>query len=303
MKKILIIYYSQSGQLKKIADNLVKPIENLNGIDIIWEEIKPVNDYPFPWGKEFFDCFPESVKGIPCELRPFNFDPDLNPDLVILAYQPWFLSPSIPISSFLQTREAASLLKGKKVITLLGCRNMWAASEEIIKTRLYSLEADLIGNIVLADKANNYISCITIIRWMIYGNKSSSWILPEAGVSAEDIENCTVFGEIIGTAITGSQFENLQKKLVQAGAVKVVYHLVSIEFTARKIFNKFADYVLNKGNAGDVSRNTRIRLFKWYLFIVFFIVSPVVSFFYIIKGFLLFRIKRKITLYYEDVRR
>ncbi len=302
MKRILVICYSQSGQLKKITDQVVRPLNSLKDIDITWERIQPVHDYPFPWGREFFDCFPESVKGIPCELKPFNFDPAINYDLIIIAYQSWFLSPSIPISSFLQSEEAAVLLKDKKVITLLGVRNMWVTSQEILKKRLADLEADLVGNIVLTDRTNNYISIITIIRWLINGRKGASWIFPEAGVSSEDIEKSTVFGEIIAEAITGSQFKNLQQNLIQAGAVKVVYHLMSIEFTARRIFNKFADYVLKKGKAGDVSRKARVSLFKWYLLVVIFIVSPAVSLFYIIKGFLFLRLKRQKSAYYEGVK-
>ena len=302
MKRILVIYYSQSGQLKKIADQVVKPLNNLNGIEITWERIQPLHDYPFPWGREFFDCFPESVKGIPCELKPFNLDLSINYDLIIIGYQSWFLSPSIPMSSFLQSKEAAALLKGKKVITLLGVRNMWVASQEIVKNKLSELKADLVGNIVLIDKTNNYISCVTIIRWLINGRKGSSWLFPEAGVSSDDIEKSAVFGEIIGEALIGTQFENLQKNLVHAGAVKVVYHLMSIEFTARRIFNKFADYVLKKGKAGDISRNARVSLFKWYLLVAFFIVSPAVSLFYIIEGHLMVRRKKQKAVYYEGVK-
>ena len=302
MKKILVIYYSQSGQLKKIANQVVKPLNNFKGIDINWEQIQPVQAYPFPWGRKFFECFPESVKGIPCKLKPLTIDLTTEYDLIILCYQSWFLSPSIPISSFLQSDEARALLKGKKVITLLGVRNMWAASHEIVKNKLSEIEADLMGNIVLTDNTNNYISVITIIRWLIRGKKGPSRIWPEAGVSAQDIEKSAVFGEIIGAAITNSGLENLQTNLVKAGAVKGVYHLISIEFTARRIFNKFADYILKKGNAGDVSRQFRVSLFKYYLLFVIFFVSPAISLFYIIQGFLLSRIKNKKTAYYEGIK-
>ena len=134
------------------------------------------------------------------------------------------------------------------------------------------------------------------------GQKGPSWIWPEAGVSAQDIENSAVFGEIIREAINNSRFENLQTNLVKAGAVKVVYHLISIEFTARRIFNKFADYILKKGNAGDVSRRFRVSLFKYYLLFVIFFVSPAVSLFYIIQGFLQAREKNKKTAYYEGIK-
>jgi len=58
--------------------------------------------------------------------------------------------------------------------------------------------------------------------------------IASGGVSSEDIENSSVFGDIIGDAVTNGHLE-ITKKLVQAGGVKVIYHLVSIESTARKI--------------------------------------------------------------------
>src|SRR5512138_3283319 len=105
MKRILIIYYTQTGQLKEIIDSVVAPLKN--DCQLFYEELKPVPAFPFPWsGKSFFQAFPESVKEIPCELEPFKNNPDENYDLVILAYQVWYLSPSIPVNSFLQTETA-----------------------------------------------------------------------------------------------------------------------------------------------------------------------------------------------------
>ena len=61
-KKVLILFYSQSGQLKAIVDKFKQPFLE-KGITIELAEIKPVNDYNFPWkdSAHFFDTMPESV--------------------------------------------------------------------------------------------------------------------------------------------------------------------------------------------------------------------------------------------------
>lgn len=53
-KKILVIYYSQSGQLTDITDSLTAPlIEAGNSVEKVCVQV--ANDYPFPWtGKAFF---------------------------------------------------------------------------------------------------------------------------------------------------------------------------------------------------------------------------------------------------------
>ncbi len=57
----LVIYYSQTGQLKQIIDQVLSPISQLCDIDVV--EVKPMKPFPFPsTSYVFFDCMPESVQ-------------------------------------------------------------------------------------------------------------------------------------------------------------------------------------------------------------------------------------------------
>ena len=123
---ILVIYYSQSGQLKEILDAMLKPLDSDQEITIHFMALAPKPAYPFPWTTyTFCDAFPESFQEIPCELEPLGIDPDIHFDLVILAYTIWYLSPSIPISSFLQSPSAKKVMDNRPVVTVIGCRNMF----------------------------------------------------------------------------------------------------------------------------------------------------------------------------------
>lgn len=296
-RKILVVYYTQSGQLKKIIDNVLSPL-NEKEFSITYERIQPVDDYPFPWGDKFFNCFPESVKLIPCGLKPFGFDKKESYDLVILACQSWYLSPSIPFNSFLQSEEASHLLKGKNIITIHGVRNMWVSSQEIVKKKIKEIGGNLVGNIVLGDRNDNYVAGFTIIRWLVSGKKEPYGIFPAAGVSEKDISESKKFGEIIKNALEIGNYENLQKDLIKKGAVKVKYNLMMIEKNARRIFNKFASFILKKGGPSNPDRSFRIKLFKWYLLFVFFIVSPFASVFFITLRIIFYPfLSRKIEYY------
>ena len=300
MKNILVVYYTQSGQLKKILDNLLQPIQQQPDINVQYLKIEPGLDFPFPWKKKFFDCFPESVLGIPCKLKPFDNELKENYDLVILGFQSWYLSPPIPMSSFLQHESAKKLLNGKNVITVQGVRNMWIQAQEIIKKRLKEANALLVGNIVLGDRTNNYIAGITIIRWLVHG-KQKSKIFPDAGVSEKDINASNQFGDIILESITKENYNNLQKKLVSKGSVRVKHHLLSLETTARKIFIKLANFAFKKGDYGSVERKGRITIFKMYLIFAFFIVSPFVLIIIRILGLLTYNKFIKESDYYKGV--
>ncbi len=283
MKRILIIYYSQTGQLRKILDSITAPMKN--EMDLIFEELKPVPAFPFPWnGMPFFQAFPESVMEIPCQLEPLKCDPDGNYDLVILAYPVWYLSPAIPMNSFLQLTAASKILKGRPVITILGVRNMWIMAQERVKARIAASGGRLAGNIVLCDPAPNLKSVITIVRWMMKGEKGPfrkfGINFPPAGVPEDQIFTASRFGRIMTEDLSTGNLENLQGDLVQAGAVPVDPVLFNVEKRGKLMFGFWAKFVLKKGGFNDLTREGRLRLFKYYLFTVIYLLSPIVAGFF-----------------------
>ncbi len=277
-KKALVVYYTQSGQLKEIVDAVCGPLAE--DFDFSYEALKPQPEFPFPWpGMTFYQAFPESVQEIPCRLEPFGFDPDEDFDLVVLAYQPWYLSASIPFTSFLKSAEAARVLKGKPVITILGCRNMWIMAQERVRKRIAALGGNLVGNIVLVDKHHNLVSVITIVKWMLKGDKRGSGmyarIFPEAGVDRKDIEASAKYGLAIRDAFRDGEPEGLQDKLLAKGAVEINPVLMSVEQRGYMMFRPWSKFVLRKGGAGDSAREGRLRMFRAYLFTVIYLVSPI----------------------------
>jgi hypothetical protein len=281
MKNCLIIYYSQSGQTYDIVRSITNPLAK--NYQLHFEELQPIDPYPFPWkGMSFFQAFPESVKEIPCQLRSFSFDDSIKYDLVILAYPVWYLSPPIPLSSFLQSEPGMKVLNGTPVITILGVRNMWVMAQERVKARIKEAGGQLVGNIVLTDPYPNLVSVITIVRWMITAKRHGSGlygkIFPPAGVPGESISKSSAFGEIIATESTlDEQLEKLNNKLVRIGAVRINPVLVNIEQRAKIMFGILARWILKKGDYNSPDRIGRLKFFKYYLFTVIYLVSPIAS--------------------------
>ena len=89
MKSVLVIYYSQSGQLESIARNIAKPLVNSDEIQVTFHEILLEKPFPFPWNKEaFFDAFPESFLQIPTQIKPIpQHILNTKYDLILLHYQ------------------------------------------------------------------------------------------------------------------------------------------------------------------------------------------------------------------------
>ena len=274
MKKILVIYFSQSGQQMRILESLTRPLSTA-GHEVIFEELKPVERFPFPWSAyEFFNAFPETFTQQPIPLQALSANTHQDFDLVIIGYQPWFLTPSRPVSSFLQSKDGKRILQNQHVVTVLGCRNMWLGAQEKVKRRLIEANARLVGHIALADRSGNLTSLITILRWMFTGNKNPFWFFPQAGVSEHDIQHASVFGKHIHDALHKNNFNNLQDTLNREGAIEVKPNLVLMEKRGQKAFSVWAKFVAMGGAVHSTGRKLRVYIFMYLLPTAILVLSP-----------------------------
>jgi hypothetical protein len=268
MKRILVVHYSQTGQLNAIVKSIVGPFTNNPEINVVFEEIRPQQPYAFPWGfTDFFNTFPETVNldVIPIEPLSLARADYASFDLVILAYQVWFLSPSLPITAFLKSDAAREILKDKPVITVIGCRNMWLQAQEQVKVLLANVGARLIDNVVLIDAAGTALSFISTPLWMLTGKKGPVGFLPKAGVSEHNIAAASRFGDAIGKELLKTE-PDLNHSLLQGlEAVKVNENLIMSEVMARRGFVIWGKLLRRIGGKENPVRRVLIYFYVVYL--------------------------------------
>jgi hypothetical protein len=302
-KEVLIIYYSQTGQLLDILKNIATPLLG-DGINVSFYEIIPDPNFEFPWKQEkFYDTFPESFLQIPNKFHPPK-DEILNKkyDLIILGYQVWFLTPSIPINSFLKSKYAKILLSDTPLITVLACRNMWIQAQEKMKRLLVSANSKLVGHIALVDRNINHISVITISHWMFSGRKDRFLgIFPRPGVSDHDIAESKKFGPVIKDALLSGSFSNLQEKLIQLKSVYINPFLVRTDERGNLIFSKWANLIIKKGGPGEPKRLKWIRLFKYYLQFAIWVIAPIVFVVFLLTYLPMSKKRNRERAYYSSV--
>lgn len=269
-KKVLAIYYTQSGQMEQIMNTFTSPMVEA-GLSVEKVRIKLAAGYSFPWtGKSFFSVMPPAVLGIPEPLEPLNFN-SKNYDLIIMGYQPWFLSPSIPSNSLLNNAGFKALLVSTPVVTISAARNMWINAFMRIKKMLNDAGAKLVGNVALVDKHHNVVSFITIFYWMLTGKKQKYLnLFPKPGVDESDIANTVYFGQTVLKHLTDGDLDNLQSALIEQKAVEINYKLMFIETRAKPIFDVWAKFISRRKN-----KTPWLAAFKYYLFVALFLGAPV----------------------------
>ena len=279
MTKILCINYSQSGQLNDIVDNFMSPLKDVY-IDRIKIDIKKT--FPFPWKvNNFYDAMPETVLEEPIILKELKFK-EKKYDLIILGYQPWFLSPSIPTTSLLKNHDFKKIMKNTNIITIIGARNMWLNAHKSVTNHISQAGGKLIGNIALIDKSPNHLSAISIAHWMLTGHKTKKWgIFPKPGISKKDIKEVDKFGIILNQCLRKKNYLDLQKKFIEKKAITINSNILFIEKKAKKIFIIWAKLIKKKELEGK-NRSTYLKVFRIYLNVALFIISPILILFNII---------------------
>ncbi len=273
MKKVLVLYYSQTGQLKNVIDSFISKLPD-EEISVHVRVIEPVERYPYPWKYyEFTDEFPEAVHMDGCEVKEMECLDDY--DLIILGYTIWFLSPSSPVVGFLKTEQAKKLFYNKPVITVIACRDMWVMAQEKMKILLDALGAKLIDNVALTDQGKGIYSFITTPRWLLSGKKDAFWIFPPAGILQSDIEKASRFGARLNSALKCDKEIDGKPLLSGLGAVDVNGKLIAAEKIATRSSNIWAKIIKLCGKKKSLGRRVGMSVYSAFLVVLVFTVVPI----------------------------
>jgi len=274
MKNVLIVSYSQSGQLADIATALARSLET-GGTRVYHEVLQPEPAFPFPWPFfTFFDAFPESVCLDPRPNKPLAVPDGVVFNLVVLAWTVWYLSPSQPMTAFLQSAEGKRLIKGKPVVSLVACRNMWFSAFDALKTLITEAEGLLVDHVALTDESPAMLTFITTPRWMLTGRRDHFLGMPPAGITAQQTAGVARFGTALAGALARDEEKSGQPMLSGLRAVKVEPYLVLSERTARRVFGVWSKFVRLFGRARQRRRVPALILFAIYLIIVIITIVP-----------------------------
>jgi hypothetical protein len=275
MKSVLVVSYSQSGQLASIAAVLARSLET-EEIRVHHKVLQPEPAFPFPWPFfAFLDAFPESVCLDPRPNKPLVTPDGAVFDLVILAWTVWYLSPSQPVTAFLQSAEGRRLIDGKPVVSLVACRNMWFSAFDTLKTLVGQAGGQLVDHVALTDESPAFLTFITTPRWMFTGRRDRFLGMPPAGVDGLQVAGVARFGRALAEALVRDEEKSGRPMLGGLGAVKVAPHLAMSERTGLHAFRVWSRLVRLCGRPGQWQRVPVLVLFIIYLVVMILAVVPV----------------------------
>ena len=273
MKKVLVLYYSQSGQLKRVMDSFVSTLPD-NDIKVDIKVIEPLTHYPYPWPYySFADEFPEAVHMDGTEVKMIeNLEDDY--DLIILGYTIWFLAPSTPIVGFLKSAQAKKIFKDKPVVTVIACRDMWVMAQEKMKELLSDVDARLIDNVALTDQGKGIYSFITTPRWLLTGKKDAFGIFPPAGILEREIDQAPRFGKRLNQALKQNKEKGTEPLLTNLKAVSVDGKFIATEIIATRSSKIWGHIIKAFGPKKSFRRKIGTTIYSAFLVILVFTLIP-----------------------------
>lgn len=245
-----VYLYSQTGQLREVAEALTAPLA-ARGWTIRLVDVQPRVGFPFPWPiRRFFAVFPASVD--PEALVELAEPPggyETGPEeLAILAYQVWFLAPSLPIRSLLKTHPEA--FRNRRVVSLIACRNMWYSAAIEVRALLRAAGARSIEVVATTDTQPQAMSLVTTLRWLLTGRRESFLWFARAGVGAAELARVADVGHRIAEAGQCSP-----------DAAPVVPTLAAADLLAGKVFRRWGATVRSAGRFGTLAQTASLAIF------------------------------------------
>lgn len=274
VKRVLAVWFSQSGQLDRVMDRVLAPLRQTDAIQLQEVRLQPTATYPFPWPFwRFLDSFPECVHRDPAPIAPLPLPADADFDLIVIGYPVWFLSPAAPVTAFLQSAQGQRLLHGKPVVTITACRNMWLMAQDAVKQLLQQAGARHCDHVALTDPGSALASFVTTPRWVLTGRREAFWGFPRAGVSDDDINRCDRFGHALVAGLQADAEQTATPMLRGLRACVVDDRLIASERIGLRSFRLWGTLLRLLGKPGAPLR--RLALLFYVVFLLTLIVTVV----------------------------
>jgi hypothetical protein len=203
------------------------------------------------------------------------------------------------MTAILKSESGRQLLRGRPVVTVIACRNMWLLAQETLKRLIQEAGGRLLDNVAFTDRGGTLATFVTTPRWLLTGRRNAFWGLPAAGVAEEEIANADRFGRALLNALRADRERKHAPMLACLGAARVDPRLIFSERAARRAFAVWSRLIRVGGPPGSVGRVPLLALFCVYLVAMIIVVVPLSLLLQRLAWPLFARRLRSLQTYYE----
>ena len=166
------------------------------------------------------------------------------------------------------------MVRGRPVVTVTACRNMWLMAQERMKQLLANDGAHHCDHVALVDQGSALATFITTPRWLLTGRKNAFWGLPAAGVPADEIAASRRFGWALREALQRDGEQRHEPMLRGLRACAVDPRLIAGEKIGRRSFRFSARMLRKAGRPGAPLRRVLLAFYLVFLLVMIVVIMP-----------------------------
>jgi menaquinone-dependent protoporphyrinogen IX oxidase len=212
---VLFVYFSYTGQTLKLVETMTEVLES-RGCDVTQAPI----EFTDPRYESRFEHFPmkrpflEVVAMIPAELRrkPARIGiPDIvsagHFDYVVVGAPTWWLSTDVPMRSFLESAEAAKLLKDTPFTAAVTCRRYWKHNIKTVRrlgTKLGGIYSEGIHFRYQGGQVRSLFSLLSFLGTGEYRERYHGVKIPPTNLQEYHLTEAKAFAEKVAGRLSGA---------------------------------------------------------------------------------------------------
>jgi hypothetical protein len=172
--KVLFVYYTFTKQALKITEDMESVFHDrgwtTERAQIEFTDARYAKTFArFPMKHRYLDV----LRMLPAQLRRATGEIRVPPeagggdyDLVCIGSPTWWLTTCMPIRSYLKSKEAATLLEGRKVAAFVVCRRYWKNNLKTVTALAESHGATCVGSTHFKYLGGQVRSLLSLISYL-----------------------------------------------------------------------------------------------------------------------------------------
>src|SRR5277367_508374 len=181
---VLFVYYTYTQQTLKIVETMAEVFRD-RGWDAIlaaieFTDLRYADRFKrFPFAHPYRDLFgmiPPALRRTTGTIRISNAATEREYDLVCIGSPTWWLSTNVPIRSFLESKIAGQVLKGKRFAVAVLCRRYWRHNLNTVRKFGLKLGGGYVGGIHFCYEGGQVRSLLSLCSYLSSGENRPRYL-------------------------------------------------------------------------------------------------------------------------------
>src|SRR3954454_3694759 len=214
--QVLLVYYTYTQQSLRVVEAMADVLR-ARGCEVRQAAIALTDKR---WAERFsrmplrhayrdiLGMLPAQLRGATGEIQIPDDARQGNYDLICIGSPTWFFRPSVPIRSYLKSREARRILEGKRFTAFVVCRRYWSINLKAVKKLGTKQGGEYIDGIHFSFAAGQVRSLLSLLSYFGKGEDRARYLglkIPPTNLKPDYPKQARAFAAELANALVNAR--------------------------------------------------------------------------------------------------